>query len=1580
MPLLQGQPFRLTKPPDNLKPGAEVYTIQHTGEKFVNKSDYEDRLALYSQSIWSCQCSGKSGLTHQEAWTSEAKVRILLSSSFPEVLLAPILGSIHHSTLPLDQLVETAFNLCHTRFHPGEELTMLGLQPRQVRVIKSKENPSVIPKSENGSKMKPLDPRTGPIFNGCASPVGGGEGGEVPQINGTSNGTGEASPPPSNNNSGGKGKEKEDSSSGRKKAPPPLPLLYEVQVIGEDRIEKDVPARLLQRTYRIPPKEHFRSLVRASAMRQRSSSYTPWLVSEDLVRQYKVPSKLASIFISPKSATGSRKRKADGGIDKRFKKVKADKMDSPSQAIDEGKVLKVTDKPPKKTRAKRDPNTPKKKPGPKPGSKRAPKVQLSPVKAPKTLTKTEGSDSDDNVSLAVLANRQAKTENGTYSTSPQKLNNAVTPVTPNKKREVVKPSPVFPNVHKMKQATLFDLKMSPKKSVAGSPGRKPGRRPTAEGVMRSPTMKSVMTHFNRQDNDKRRLVQAMKVASKKLSVAQIEVIPVPDVRDSLMKMYQRKMNRQQMALMQPQEREKFKKDEIKRARKEAKLKKEDKLLHHLKPLPPPQVVPTPEEIPNSLFGDIAMVVEFIECYQDLIKPDKKITVSHSQLSQALAAGPKGFKFVAEIICLLLHIIITDDSVSKVKELGIKLSALPIHVETATELVRICFSRLDCQDGANSDDNTEEGEERSELPEAVLHKLESSDLHELQPQEVLEILKALCYRVMCSDVTVEHMEVVLEKAGVLSKQERQQRKDDIKAKKMPLLLKSGKKKGRPSKNASITRFLNQKEKKDETSGKNTEIDKNLNDIKEKTICKKQDTIKEEVKREEHIQETETVKVETMEEEKRKEKESVKMEVENLEEYSLVLSRSRRKRRTPQEQLEEKQKKEEEINKKREEKMEKLHQEQVEKECQTLLMRKDLMLRLRPLGVDRNHDRYWLFNYTTPGLYVEKGWVDAHSTYNTQGPISTSSVHHHNNNAQDSDSDDVPLAAIKQELITSPKKEIPPPWPVPLTELEKTQTFPPVGQNMWFYYNTMEQVKKVIGALNAQGLRESKLKSTLIKVKDKFEGNFAKQWPPLENLEDGSLQLTEALKADIIQIEKELSEGIMGAVPNIEEWEKKAEKATSVQELGECMVEAQQYMNKKFLKGILQPSKTVVLIHQDNPEESELVDGPQVHHWRESVLNCQTFSRMHLLVGMFDTCIKWEKSAAAKKCKVCRQQGSSEHPLAICEKCGVSYHWTCLRPPIREDPPGGFLCSICAPANRKDRQDRRVSRPRNQDYDEGEDEKEKFCRVCTKGLGLIFCFKCPAAYHSECHNPPLQTRARKDWECVDCTKKSKKRTCKWSQSSRSSKITMITDTRRVSRSLYKEEDSESETSSDGLKKEGKRASERSRRQTRQQENAEESPPERKMRPRRTLRQLSNKRSRDVSEDEEEEDEEFCAHTSARKGTGQPARKNQGRATRRMKSYRVESSEEEEEDEKQDEEEEEEEMEELEEEEEDNDEQDEVDDDDDEPVCSPCSYCGIGGGAGPVLQPCLTCEATFHPDCARKAHPSQSDKAYQCSECQE
>lgn len=39
------------------------------------------------------------------------------------------------------------------------------------------------------------------------------------------------------------------------------------------------------------------------------------------------------------------------------------------------------------------------------------------------------------------------------------------------------------------------------------------------------------------------------------------------------------------------------------------------------PLPQPKIVTMPEGLPNELFGDVAMVTEFIACYGELFVPD-----------------------------------------------------------------------------------------------------------------------------------------------------------------------------------------------------------------------------------------------------------------------------------------------------------------------------------------------------------------------------------------------------------------------------------------------------------------------------------------------------------------------------------------------------------------------------------------------------------------------------------------------------------------------------------------------------------------------------------------------------------------------------------------------------------------------------------------------------------------------------------------------------------------------------------------------------------------------------------------------
>jgi len=50
-------------------------------------------------------------------------------------------------------------------------------------------------------------------------------------------------------------------------------------------------------------------------------------------------------------------------------------------------------------------------------------------------------------------------------------------------------------------------------------------------------------------------------------------------------------------------------------------------LSDLKPLPTPKIVATPDGIANELFGDVAMVLEFIGCYRGLLMPGKSCPIT-----------------------------------------------------------------------------------------------------------------------------------------------------------------------------------------------------------------------------------------------------------------------------------------------------------------------------------------------------------------------------------------------------------------------------------------------------------------------------------------------------------------------------------------------------------------------------------------------------------------------------------------------------------------------------------------------------------------------------------------------------------------------------------------------------------------------------------------------------------------------------------------------------------------------------------------------------------------------------------------
>lgn len=140
--------------------------------------------------------------------------------------------------------------------------------------------------------------------------------------------------------------------------------------------------------------------------------------------------------------------------------------------------------------------------------------------------------------------------------------------------------------------------------------------------------------------------------------------------------------------------------------------------------------------------------------------------------------------------------------------------------------------------------------------------------------------------------------------------------------------------------------------------------------------------------------------------------------------------------------------------------------------------------------------------------------------------------------------------------------------------------------------------------------------------------------------------------------------------------------SLKDFGEVVITIQACVIKKFLQGFMAPKqkKKKKPVGEESSkaeevdEEKKLAEEARVRHqsrrwsvasltvgasalvlnqvcvlscqvatavekWRSAIREAQTFSRMHVLLGMLDACIKWDMSAENARCKVCRKKGKS-----------------------------------------------------------------------------------------------------------------------------------------------------------------------------------------------------------------------------------------------------------------------------------------------------------------------------------------------------
>uniref|UniRef100_A0A3Q3NMC3 Tyrosine-protein kinase BAZ1B n=1 Tax=Labrus bergylta TaxID=56723 RepID=A0A3Q3NMC3_9LABR len=1177
-PLLGRKPYPLVKPLSEAPgPGEEVYIIEHTKEAFRNKEEYEARLQRYAERIWTCKSTGSNQLTHNEAWEEEQEVTELLQEEYPQWFEKPVLEMVHHNTVSLDKLVEMAWVEILTKYAADEECDFLVGKDKSLRVKVVKIHPLENPEGETGEKK---------LEGACDSPSSDKE-------NASQENQRKEPPPREEEN------RRESLSDRARRSPRKLPTAtkeekkkwvmpkflphkYDVKLINEDKVISDVPVDSLNRTERPPTKEIIRYYIRHYALRLGMGESAPWVVEDELVKKFNLPSKFSDFLLDPHKNPSAKRKSLTSPEGKPSKKKKKDASGTPKKGEGKGS----------------SPSTPKS--GKKSGEKKE--------------GKKTGKSGDKKLNILKASKKDGK---------------------------------AGPKTPKMKQMTLLHLAKS---TPAGSPkkrARSTGLGTPKLGKPLPPMALHLLRYYkeNKGKEDKKTSLSSLiSKAAKTLSPDDRGRLP-EELRELVQKRWELLEEKKRWAALSEEERQeemKKRREELKEklrekakerrekemlVRREQSRRYEDQEIEGGKNLPAFKLVDMPEGLPNTLFGDVAMVVDFLHCYAGLLMPDDQYPINSVALMEALAGERSGFLYLNRVLVVLLQTLLQDELAEGYSELDMPLSEIPLTMHSVSELARLCLRPCDAhgeESGQGSEDSGPLGGFDDVVTSEFLEKLETIEVFELGPEEKVHLLVALCHRILMTYSVEDHVDA------------KQQRSAELWRERLAMMKEVN------------DRKREEKKKRKEMEGKEK---------------KKEGASKKESKKE--------VKLEP------------KVEPEPEDMISSVKSR-----RLMSMQV-----------KKEKEEMDRLNKERMEKEAEEERMRKQraatekafqdgiakarLVMRRSPLGTDRNHNRYWVFSDVVPGLYIEKGWVHEGIDYSFTPP------------PEEKPADEGTQQGAAADICIE-------------------TTVPKQGQNLWFICDNLAELEELVESLHSHGVRESELKA---KIQSRYQDilhsvHLTRKGKMGLRTCDGYAELLKYLRSDIQEVASRLQKGGLGYLDDNEDIEEQVIKMESLKEFGECIITIQACVIKKFLQGFMAPKQKKKRKQggeesskaEEVDEEKRLAEEARVatavEKWKTAIREAQTFSRMHVLLGMLDACIKWDMSAENARCKVCRRKGDDEK-LILCDECNKAFHLFCLRPALYRIPAGEWLCPACQPTVA-----RRGSRSRNynQDTDEEEDEED------------------------------------------------------------------------------------------------------------------------------------------------------------------------------------------------------------------------------------------------------------------------------------
>uniref|UniRef100_A0A3Q1B576 Tyrosine-protein kinase BAZ1B n=1 Tax=Amphiprion ocellaris TaxID=80972 RepID=A0A3Q1B576_AMPOC len=1200
--------------------------------------EYEARLQRYSERIWTCKSTGSLQLTHKEAWEEEQEVTELLQEEYPQWFEKPVLEMVHHNTVSLDKLVEMAWVEILTKYAVGEECDFVVGKDKSLRVKVVKIHPLENPEGEPGEKK---------LEGACDSPSSDKE--NASQENQRKE------PPPREEENRRESLSDRARRSPRKAStamkeerkkwamPKFLPHKYDVKLVNEDKVISDVPADSLYRTERPPTKEIVRYFIRHYALRLGKGESAPWVVEDELVKKFNLPSKFSDFLLDPHkflAENPSTKRKSLTSPEgKPSKKPKT--TDTPGE--DSG-----NEKGEKKKKKKKDslgmPLSPTIW-----GHMQKIKMNGSPLKVKNSGTpkKGEGKSSAPSTPKSGKKSGDKKEGKKTGKSGDKKLN-----VLKTSKKD----GKAGAKTPKMKQMTLLHLAKS---TPAGSPKkrvRSTGKGTPKLGKPLHPMALHLLRYYkeNKGKEDKKNFLSSLiSKAAKTLSSDDRGRLP-EELKELVQKRWELLEQKKRWAAMSEEERKeemKKKREELKeKLREKAKERREKEMLVRReqsrryedqeiecgKTLPSFKLVDMPEGLPNTLFGNVAMVVDFLSCYAGLLMPEDQYPITAVALMEALVGEGSGFLYLNRVLVVLLQTLLQDELAEGYSELDMPLSEIPLTMHSASELARLCLRPCDAhgeESAQGSEDSGAVGGFDDVVTSEFLDKLETIEVFELSPEEKVTLLVALCHRILMTYSVEDHVDATQQRSAELWKER-----------------------------LAMLKEVNDRKKAERKMRKEME---SKGEKKKEGGAKKEKEKKKEVK--------------------------VEPEPEPEDMISSVKSRRLMAMQAKKEKEEMDRQNKERMEKEAEEERMRRQRASAERAFQDGITKARLVMRRAPLGTDRNHNRYWLFSDVVPGLYIEKGWVHESIDYSFTPP---------------------PEEKPEEKPVDMDGAVSEGAQPGAAAEVCIETTVPKQGQNLWFICDNIPELEELVESLHPQGVRESELKA---KIQSRYQDiihsiHLTRKGKLGLRTCDGSSELLKYLRSDIQEVASRLQKGGLGYLDDNTDIEEQV-SMESLKDFGECIITIQACVIKKFLQGFMAPkqkkkkkqggeesSKT-----EEVDEEKRLAEEARVatavEKWRTAIREAQTFSRMHVLLGMLDACIKWDMSAENARCKVCRRKGDDEK-LILCDECNKAFHLFCLRPALYRIPAGEWLCPACQPTVA-----RRGSRSRNYNQDTDEEESEE-----------------------------------------------------------------------------------------------------------------------------------------------------------------------------------------------------------------------------------------------------------------------------------